>query len=345
MIHSFKNVAQAPLHALAVFSSAHSFRDNPIIGSPRLNAMGLHRSRVSLAHNIAMNRRVRLAHMVAEEDRDAFSRQGYVIKQNLLPVAVFDRLREQVFAHRAPAREMLQGDTVTRRIAVDADMFAAAPELKQLLHDTAWHGLTRYVGSFDQEPVTYIQTILSRIRKGKPDPQIDLHADTFHPTVKAWFFLTDVAEDEGPFCYVPGSHRLTPERLAWEHDMSCYAAGHANRYTARGSFRVQSKELDAMGLGPAKLLAVPANTLVVADTFGFHARGPSTRPSMRIELWGYGRRNPFLPWCGGDLLSQPGLAERRVPSYWKALDLRERLTGRRSPWRPAGLIHPNQTSG
>ena len=45
---------------------------------------------------------------------------------------------------------------------------------------------------------------------GPPDPQTALHADTFHPTVKAWLFLTDVAADAGPFTYVPGSHRLTP---------------------------------------------------------------------------------------------------------------------------------------
>ena len=39
---------------------------------------------------------------------------------------------------------------------------------------------------------------------GLPDPQTDLHTDTFHPTVKAWLFLTDVAADAMPFVYVPG---------------------------------------------------------------------------------------------------------------------------------------------
>src|SRR3546814_11353522 len=48
------------------------------------------------------------------------------------------------------------------------------------------------------------------------DSQTALHSDTYHPTMKAWFFLHDVANDEGPFQYVPGSHRLTPQRIAWE---------------------------------------------------------------------------------------------------------------------------------
>ena len=85
---------------------------------------------------------------------------------------------------------------------------------------------------------------------------------------------------------------------------------------------------------------MPANTLVVADTFGFHARGPSARPSTRVELWGYGRRNPFLPWTGMDLLSIPGIAELRAPLYWRALDWRQRNFGKRSPWQDAGLLTP-----
>ena len=49
-----------------------------------------------------------------------------------------------------------------------------------------------------------------------PDPQLELHSDTFHPSLKAWLFLTDVPEDGRPLTYVAGSHRLTPDRLAWE---------------------------------------------------------------------------------------------------------------------------------
>ena len=80
---------------------------------------------------------------------------------------------------------------------------------------------------------------------------------------------------------------------------------------------------------------MPANTLVVADTFGFHARGPSVRPSLRVELWAYGRRNPFLPWTGGDPLSLPGLAERRVPWLWGARDRLAPWLGQ--PWADVGL--------
>jgi hypothetical protein len=198
----------------------------------------------------------------------------------------------------------------------------------------------RYVGSYDQEPLYYVQTILSHVRDAAPDPQTNLHADTFHPSIKAWFFLTDVAKDEGPFVYVPGSHRMTPERLAWEGEMSLKAATSLDKYSARGSFRVGREELVRMNLPAPKAFAVPANTLVVADTVGFHARGFSARPSKRVEIWAFGRRNPFLPWTGLDPLSLPGIAEARIPLMWAALDKAQKLGLAVNAWHPAGMKRP-----
>jgi hypothetical protein len=88
-----------------------------------------------------------------------------------------------------------------------------------------------------------------------------------------------------------------------------------------------------MGLPPPVALAVPANTLVVADTFGFHARGPSVRPTRRVEIWAYGRRNPFLPWTGLDPFAIEALGQRRIALFWGMSDLIERLGGKRFVWR------------
>lgn len=82
------------------------------------------------------------------------------------------------------------------------------------------------------------------------------------------------------------------------------------------------------------------NTLVVAENGDFHARGTSVRPSTRIELWAYGRRNPFLPWTGLDPAGFPLLRDRMVPLYWRALDIAERFNVKRNPWRDAGVVTP-----
>ncbi|USI72372.1 phytanoyl-CoA dioxygenase family protein [Sphingomonas morindae] len=319
-------------------TGAKAFCDNPVIGSERLNRLGLHVGRVRAAAGMAARRRARLAGMVSAEDRAAFARDGFVLKRNFLPPAAFEALRAQALGYEGPAREMLQGDTITRRIALDPAALRAMPQVRALLADPAWRGLTRYVGSFDSAPITYIQSILSHVADADPDPQTALHADTFHATMKAWLFLTDVAEDEGPFVYVPGSHRMTPERLAWEQARSLRAAQGLDRLSARGSLRIGAEELPALGLPAPKAFAVPANTLVVADTSGFHARGPSVRPSLRVEIWAYQRRNPFLPWTGLDPLAAPGLADRRAPLMWAA---RDRLRGwMGQPWADVGRTTP-----
>lgn len=327
----------APWWALQLATGAKAFSDNPLIGSRRLNALGLHVARVRLAHAMAWRRRGRLERLVSAADAEAFARDGFVCVRDFLPPDAFAALRAQVMAFEGPAREMVQGDTVTRRYALDPAALKAMPAARALLRERRWRGLVRYVGSFDAEPLTYIQTILSHRHDAPPDPQTSFHADTFHPTVKAWLFLTDVAGDEGPLTYVPGSHRVTAARLAWEKARSMEARG-LDRMSARGSLRIEEAELAALGLPAPVRFAVPANTLVVADTNGFHARGPSVRPSTRVEIWAYGRRNPFLPWAGLDLGGLPGLAERRVPLWWALGDRFGRWIGR--PWADAGRKRP-----
>lgn len=328
----------APWWAAQLLTGAKSFLDNPLIGSRRLNRRGLHARRVRLASAMAERRRAGLAAAVDPADLAAFKRDGFVMKHDFLPPDIFVALREQLRDWAGPAREMVQGDTVTRRYAVDPAMIREVPAIRAFLRDRRWKSLGRYVASFDIEPLLYVQTILSHRHDAPPDPQTNVHADTFHPSMKAWLFLEDVAVEDGPLTYVAGSHRLTPERLAWEQHRSLTVREEGDYLSARGSFRIDHEGLAALGLPKPTAFAVPANTLVVADTFGFHARGGASRPSIRIELFAYGRRNPFLPFSGLDVWSLPGIALRRVPLLWLTHDIYRRWIGQ--PWAKAGRKRP-----
>lgn len=330
----------APFHAAALFTAAKSFRDNPILGHPGLNEAGLHVVRVQAADAVSHWRRRRLARLVDAADAADFERDGYVLKRNFLSDDLFRRLTDGIMALQAPARAMSQGDAVTRRIPLDAYALARLPQLRELLEDPRWLGLIRYAGASALVPVTYVQTIFARVRDGEADPQLHLHSDTFHATVKAWLFLTDVAEDAGPFTYVPGSHRFTSARREWLRRKSITAAQSSDNETREGSFRVEEAELAGLGLPPPKRFGVPANTLIVADTMGFHARGPSVRPSTRVEIWAYGRRNPFLPWLGGDPAGLPVVKDHAVRLFWSTSDVGERLGFGKNPWRAEGLVTP-----
>jgi hypothetical protein len=338
IITALHHAALAPFWAAQVMTSAKSFMDNPIIGSRRLNERGLHVWRVALAQRMTAQRRRMLVTYVDPDDRAAFERDGFVVKRNFLPPALFDALLGQIRAHRGHAREMVQGNAITRRIAFEPATLARIPAMRTVQAMPEWNGLIRYAWSFDAAPLVYVQTILSHACVGPDDPQCVLHADTFHSTVKAWLFLTDVQADEGPFTFVPGSHRTTPARLEWEKQMSLQAPASTDHLNRRGSFRIAAAELAELGLPPPVTFAVPANTLVVADTHGFHARGPSVRPTQRVEIWAYGRRNPFLPWAGLDPWRIGALGHRRAPLYWRAIDLAEQVGFKRNVWRPREAV-------
>ncbi len=326
---------KAPLWGLSVFTGAKSFVGNPVIGSERLNRLGLHEARMRMAERMARRRRRTLARAVSEDDRRAFDRDGFVVKSDFLPSADFERLRAEILDHDWDTREMRQGHTVTRRVFLDqAVMHNTKPALAAFMESSDLASLIRYVGGTGGAPVMSIQSILANQGVGADDPQCAIHSDTFHSTSKAWFFLHDVGPDDGPFFYVPGSHKLTPQRLAWEREQSIAASRHDMRDHAEGSFRITRDDLKAFGLPPPRPVTVKANTLVVADTFGFHGRTPSTRATQRVELYSTLRRNPFLPWTGLDPLGLP-VVKNRMGSLLTMLD---RTGIAPMPWKSVGRL-------
>ncbi|CAN0508348.1 unnamed protein product, partial [Discosporangium mesarthrocarpum] len=161
-----------------------------------------------------------------------------------------------------------------------------------------------------------------------------LHADTFHPTMKSWFFLDDVAPDGGPFTYVPGSNRLTKKRLAWEYRRSLQAKSDPDGYSERGSLRVDPDDLRAMDLPDPVALPVRKNTLVVANTCGFHCRGHARAGATRLEVWSFSRTNPFNPFPGIGSKLASKLEHRAAKALWNWQDRKAAARGVLSSWHP-----------
>jgi hypothetical protein len=286
----------APWWAAQVFTDAKTADVNPILGDAGLNRRGLHVWRGRLAHRLAARRRARLGRRIAAEDRRAFERDGLIARPGFVEAELFARMVAELQAFRGEAIETLEGDTLNRRITLDAAALRRLPACREAIASPSFQRLLRYVSSFDAPPRLFVQTLFSHAVKAKPDHQKRLHMDTFHPTMKAWLFLQDVGEDGGPFVYVPRSHVRSGRRDAWERRMSVEAADPATP-SVGGSFRIDAGALKRIGCGAPVPVAVAANTLVVADTYGFHARGDSTAPSVRVALYATSRPNPFVPWA------------------------------------------------
>jgi hypothetical protein len=313
----------APFWALQVFTGTKAFGANPILGSHALNRRGLHIWRARLAHRLTARRRAWLGRRLTEADRAAFAEGGFIEKPDFAPPELYAALKAEIADFRGLAAEVKEGDAITRRIPLIPANLKRLPACRALLKRPEWRALVRYVSSFDVDPIVSIQTIFTHAEPGGIDPQISPHIDTFHPTMKAWLFLDDVPEADGPFAYWPGSHRLTPRRAAWERRRSIEASDPKSRRKG-GAFRMAPGDLKRLGLGSPRRFAVAGNTLVVGDTCGLHARSPSSGPAVRLEIWASSRHNPFVPWAGGHWFEKL-IGARAVLLNWRLTVLRRRL--------------------
>jgi hypothetical protein len=286
----------------SLFTMAKNFRENPVVGSRTLHRWGLHRMRCILADRIHKFRQACLAHLVPAADREEYRRNGFIVKKDYLTPGHFADVANEVLNFDSPGWECHQGDTITHRILLDEETLERLPAVRRMVEDPGFRGLMKWTGGWNVMPLLYIQRIHNAALPGEPDPQKVLHSDTFHPTMKAWFFVRDVPLSDGPFTYVPGTNQMTPRRLDWEdRRVSEILDGFSDVLSERGSLRVLADKGDPEALGiPATgtPMAVPANTLVVADTHGFHARGQADGAVTRVEIWAYSRGNPFNPLVG-----------------------------------------------
>ncbi|MEZ5320632.1 MAG: hypothetical protein R2698_00815 [Microthrixaceae bacterium] len=118
------------------------------------------------------------------------------------------------------------------------------------------------------------------------DDQSHVHVDTFHPTHKVWLYLTDVEPDDGTLTYYPRSHRLSVAGLSGVYRDSIHPVAEASR-------RVPPREIARRGLDPRHFTA-RANTMVMADTSGYHARRQGRPGGSRLALHMEFRPDPFI---------------------------------------------------
>lgn len=295
-------LTKAPLWLLELFTSAKSFQDNPLIGSPRLNKLGLHTSRMVVSHGVMNLRMWLLSAKISEADRKSYRQHGYILKENYLPDADFQAIEQEIRQWQGETRSFHQGDTETRRSLLDPETLEQLPHTAKLLADRNFQRLLQYANGHQRLPFFNIERINNGVQLNKTsDPQKTLHSDTFHPTMKFWLYLDDVDEHNGPFTYIPDSNRLTHKRLRWEYIASQSAYKQPDRLAARGSFRFSAADRETIGLQPPRAFTVQKNTLLIANTFGLHGRGQAIPGSTRLALWGMGRTNPFVPFPGTGL--------------------------------------------
>lgn len=188
--------------------------------------------------------------------------------------------------------DRFDGATLNRFIDIDAD---TSPLANAFIRSPALSALCRHSSSYRHRPSKFkLFQMIHGDSARVEDLQQNLHKDTFHSVIKIWYFLEDVTDEEG-FMYSRGSHKMTLKRLLWEYQRSVKACLKGAK-SKGGSFRVSTYELQSMGFSEPEAFAPKANTLVIADTRGFHCRGQAKPGAQRLAIYASLRPSPFVPF-------------------------------------------------
>lgn len=254
----------------------------------RMNRRGLHISRILFSHHA-----FRLNSQQGLES--AYGQEGLVSIENFVedPNVVAGIINEASFV--APSVHKLPGNIIFDNI--------------QKFKHSAWllnkSGLKERIlntinKSEDAEALdlyyrnTFIQNVINE--PGNNDHQKLIHSDIFFPAIKFWYFPQQVSILDGPLNYVRGSTKLTRQLLNFYYQQvldicsdigsgGTVFPGWRGKDHVEGSFRVSEEELDEMGYHIEPVM-VPANTLVIANVFGFHARGDALVKNIRTAIHG-----------------------------------------------------------
>ena len=250
----------------------------------RMNRRGLHISRILFSHHaFRLNSQSGMASTYTENG--IFTIENFVADPNV----VAGIINESSFI--APSVHKLPGNIIFDNI--------------QKLKHSAWllykSGLKERIletinKSEDAEALdlyyrnTFIQTVINE--PGNNDHQKLIHSDIFFPAIKFWYFPQQVTISDGPLNYVPGSTKITRQLLNFYYQQMLdicsshdFIAEWRGKDHVEGSFRVSETELDEMGYHIEPVM-VPANTLVIANVFGFHARGDALVKNVRTAIHG-----------------------------------------------------------
>ena len=220
---------------------------------------------------------------------DNLLRRGFLILENFLPPEEFTQLRDEAaeFAELgSPTSVDVDGASRCIRWNLPPDEPDQFPRLREWTDQTRLIELASAAEQRALRPREGMR-VLEHLHIGDPslhDGQTDLHIDAPFNTHKLWLYLDDVTPDHAPFVYVPMSHKLDWVRLRGD-----YLESIGKNF---GSRKVGDEEVLRRGLETV-VVTCPRNTLVLANTCGYHGRSVGAPGATRRSLHMMFRSNPF----------------------------------------------------
>lgn len=269
-----------------------------LIRSRVLNKMGVQPFRMYLAQQRYNMKSTPHADTYKDEIK-GLKDDGIVVIENFLPEEEFGRLQQECRKIlRDEKSESVRQDganTIYGKMLLSLER-SNYPEVFKFLKNEKLKALFEAAEKrkidFDKGKVTLLLQYLEQgYDKHLLDPETELHADIFFNTHKAWLYMDDVEMKNAPFVFVKGSHKVKgANRYKIAYDYSNGAVVGSDR---GGSRRVSAEELKEYNL-ERTVYTCKKNTLVIANTMGYHCREEGEGGNDRLTLAISARFNPFF---------------------------------------------------
>lgn len=254
-------------------------------GDKTIDHAGLNRLGVQVFRMLAARAFYRIRPRAVDDRVESVVREvrqnGIVMIHDFLPPDTFEAVRseyKQLAGNPSVWSTLTRGSNV-QRLAYANDMdILLIPGASAYFFDNPI--IRAIFSALEKLPLEHLRVTrafeeLTHGADGKHDPETTFHSDIFFNTHKAWLYLDDVTLDHGPLAYVKRSHLFHARQLAATYNDSCSRN--------QGSRRIPDEEIAARGLNES-FCVCPKNTLLVANTFGYHRRVQGRAGMRRIAV-------------------------------------------------------------
>lgn len=265
-----------------VFTGHKFFRTkvvHPLFSRVDLMEKGLHLFRMMFARHAYELRRSSNCNREMDDN-------GVVVIENFLPDVLAGKVKEEILSFSLGENIQSHNKISSQHpniqsMLIDKGVYkiCAGAAHRRVTDDAAWNHF---------QDTTYVQRLKNDPNNG--DIQKVCHSDVFYPCLKYWYFPEDVTVDDGPFMYAKKSNVITEEQLDFFYRESVLVAKDEwdtsrNKGHGEGSFRAMPNDLETMNVKLEPITA-KANSLVIADTSGFHCRGDVRSSTIRSAVHG-----------------------------------------------------------
>lgn len=267
------------------------FSEEYILKSKLLNLFGIQSLRYVLAKIIYTFRGIIFSWHISQETR-ILEKEGLILIENFLNQDEYNefKLNFDNLLKIGDDETFQSGDLLVQRSSINTnvgnkllDFFLKSKKLVKILSAVEKRNFVDYdvskISSF-----VWIEKLIIK-NSSDHDKQKDLHSDIFFNTHKIWYYPDKVSLEHGPFAYVKQSHKFNFQRIFLEY---------FNSISSKKIVNIRADNFDLRDYEKNKVITtVNSNTLIIANTHGYHCRTSGKVGNIRKQLHFSVRNNPF----------------------------------------------------